>query len=410
VAQAPGREERQGGGGRGRLIGGGPVPDLVLDREATSTPNPNANATTNRPSTAALVLLLAASPARAAEVVRIAVVSGAERVTVEAAGLTLRPLRDGAAPEAVASGRAELALEGDALTVNGEPLDAAGAVFGAEGGVMAAGIALQGEVEVRRAPGGLAAIDVLPLEDYVAAVTGAEMPPGFPPEALRAQAVAARTFAVFKKLEALQEGRPWHLGATVLDQVYRGARVDPRARAAAEATAGEVLVFEHAPVEAYFHAACGGHTERGLEALERDRPYLASVRCEACRGAPGVRWTVRVPAAELGRVAGLGAAATRVRVASRTASGRAARVEVAAGTRKVALGAVDLRQRLGFARLPSLAFDAAVEGGAAVFRGHGRGHGAGMCQWGAAGLARAGEGWRAILARYYPGSEVRRMY
>jgi stage II sporulation protein D len=119
---------------------------------------------------------------------------------------------------------------------------------------------------------------------------------------------------------------------------------------------------------------------------------------------------VRVPAAELGRLAGVGAAATRVRVASRTASGRAARVEVAAGRRKVALGAVDLRQRLGFSRLPSLAFDVAVEAGEAVFHGRGRGHGAGLCQWGAAGYARAGEGWREILARYYPGAEVRRMY
>jgi stage II sporulation protein D len=51
-----------------------------------------------------------------------------------------------------------------------------------------------------------------------------------------------------------------------------------------------------------------------------------------------------------------------------------------------------------------------VEGKDAVFRGRGRGHGAGLCQWGAAGLARAGQGWRAILARYYPGAELRRMY
>ncbi len=357
-----------------------------------------------------VVAASAAAPAGAAEVVRIAVVVSAARVTVLGEGLTLAPLREGAVPEPVAGGRAELALAGDALTVNGAPLDAAGAVFAAPGGVTAAGVALQGAVEVRRAGAGLAAIDVLPLEDYVAAVTGAEMPPGFPPEALRAQAVAARTFAVFKKLEAVQEARPWHLGATVLDQVYRGASVDPRARAAAEATSGEVLVHEHAPIEAYFHAACGGRTERGAEALGRDRPYLVSQPCTGCRDAPGVRWTLRVPAEELGRLAGLGAPASAVRVLERTGSGRAARVEVAAGRRKISLGAVDLRQRLGFARLPSLGFEARGDKGAAVFQGRGRGHGAGLCQWGAAGLARAGLDFRAILARYYPGAELRRMY
>jgi stage II sporulation protein D len=253
-------------------------------------------------------------------------------------------------------------------------------------------------------------VHAVPLEDYVAAVTGSEMPPSFPPEALRAQAVATRTFAVFKKLEALAEGRPWHLGATVLHQVYRGARVDPRARQAAEATAGEVLVHDHAAIEAYFHSTCGGRTERGADALGRDLPYLRSVECGRCQDSPRRRWTVRVSGDELGRLSGLGRAATSVQVVSRTASGRAERVEVAGGARKVVLAAVDLRQRLGFERLPSLRFDAGLRGGTAVFAGSGAGHGAGLCQWGAAGAARAGEGYRAILARYYPGAELIRMY
>jgi len=358
-------------------------------------------------------LALLARPVFAAEMVRIAVAVGVQKASLSGAGLAMAPLREGAAPAPVAGGRAEVALDGDALTVDGAPLDAGGATFTAEGPLRsgAAAVALrEGEVEVRRTAAGLVVVHALPLEDYVAAVVGAEMPPAFPAQALAAQAVAARTFAIFKKLESVAEGRTWHLGATVLDQVYGRAEVDPRARAAAEATAGEVLVFDHAPIEAYFHSACGGHTERGAEALGRDLPYLASVACGLCDRSPRRRWTLRVPGEELGRVAGLGGAATAARVLRRTRSGRAERVEIAAGARKLAIRAVDLRQRLGFDRLPSLAFDVRAERSGIVFDGRGAGHGAGLCQWGAAGAARAGEGYRAILARYYPGTELVRMY
>ncbi|GEJ57925.1 SpoIID/LytB domain-containing protein [Anaeromyxobacter diazotrophicus] len=361
----------------------------------------------------AALALLAATPARAGEVVRIAVAVGPGPFTVTAPGLTVAPLREGSGAAEAAAGRATFALRGGALTVNGAPLDAAGAALDAAGPLRvdaAPRATFAGGLEVRRAPGGLAVIHAVPLEDYVAAVTVSEMPARFPPAALQAQAVAARTFAVFKKLEAVGEGRPWHLGATVLDQVYRAGEPDPRARAAAAATAGEVLVFEHAPIEAYFHSTCGGRTERGADALGRDRPYLASVACDRCRASPRARWTVRVPAAELGARAGLPGAVASARVAGRTASGRAARVELAGRGRSVTLSAVDLRQRLGFERLPSLDFDVKVAGGAAVFQGRGAGHGAGLCQWGAAGAAEAGEDYRAILARYYPGTEIVRMY
>jgi stage II sporulation protein D len=117
-----------------------------------------------------------------------------------------------------------------------------------------------------------------------------------------------------------------------------------------------------------------------------------------------------VPSSELGRLCGLGAAATGARVVARTGSGRAARVEVSARGRRVVLSAVDLRQRLGFERLPSLAFDVRAGRGSFHFDGRGAGHGAGLCQWGAAGAARDGEWYRTILARYYPGTEVVRMY
>jgi len=140
------------------------------------------------------------------------------------------------------------------------------------------------------------------------------------------------------------------------------------------------------------------------------------VECGFCDGAPGARWSKEFAAAELGRVAGLGGPVWAVRVASRTASGRAAQVELSRRERARTLAAVELRQRLGYSRLPSVAFEATFDrpgtGGedGVVFEGRGQGHGAGLCQHGAAGLARAGKGYREILARYYPGTDVVRMY
>ncbi len=263
----------------------------------------------------------------------------------------------------------------------------------------------------RRGPDGREVVETVDLEDYVAAVVGAEMPPGFPPAALQAQAVAARTFAVLKKLEARSQGRDADLGASALSQVYPGrGPVDPRARAAAQATRGEVLVKDHLPIEAYYHSACGGRTESGADALGRDLPYLRSVECGRCQDSPKASWSRRIPAEEMGRVAGLGGPATSVAVTARTASGRAAAVEIASGGRRVRLPAAELRQLLGFDQLPSLAFTVREGPGAFLFDGRGSGHGAGLCQWGAAGWARAGLGYREILEKYYPGTEIVRMY
>ncbi len=359
----------------------------------------------------ALALLAAAPPARAVEVVRISVTRAAAEVEVAGPGLAAEAMREGAEPRPVAGGRARMRLEGEVLLLDGKPVDGAGVTFTATGPIRHAGRALSGEVEVRRDAGGLEVIDVLPVESYVAAVVGSEMPPSFPPEALKAQAVAARTFAVGKKLEAREQGLDFDLGATVLDQVYNGAgSADPRARAAAEATAGEVLVKDLRPIEAFFHSACGGRTERGADGLGRDLPYLASVRCDRCQGSPSWRWTVRIPAEEMGAAAGLRGPASSVRIVRATATGRAARVAVEGSSGKVVLDAGELRRRLGYDRLPSLAFAVRASGGAFVLSGQGKGHGVGLCQWGAAGRARAGEGYRAILARYYPGAELIRMY
>jgi stage II sporulation protein D len=372
------------------------------------------------PLTAAL-LLLAAPFARGEEMIRVAVRTGAARTTLSAPGL-----RVGRAAPGV-EGQAESQLEGERvgrgkvevraggsdgeLRIDGRRWPAPVAVFGADATIRADGRELSRWVEVRRTRAGLAVVEVLPMEDYVAGVVSGETPTSFPPEARKAQAVAARTFALVRKLEAVTAGRGWDLGATVISQVFVGAgAADAGAREAAAATAGEVLVLNQEPVETYFHSSCGGRTEDGLAALGRGYEYLSSVACGRCDGAPGALWRQVIPAEEVGRAAGLGRAATSVTLVERTRSGRAARVEVVAGRRRVTLTGTDLRQRLGYSRLRSLAFEVEAVKGGFAFAGRGSGHGAGLCQWGAAGFAREGKGYREILTHYYPGTEIVVMY
>ena len=99
-----------------------------------------------------------------------------------------------------------------------------------------------------------------------------------------------------------------------------------------------------------------------------------------------------------------------VAVQSRTQGGRALMLELATSSGKRPLLAVELRQIVGYTRLPSLRFDVTLENGFAVFRGKGSGHGVGLCQWGARSRALGGASYREILAHYYPGAEIRRMY
>ncbi len=312
-------------------------------------------------------------------------------------------------------GRAVVRLVNGRLDIDGAPWPADAVRFRAgewaqdagvpgRSGIRANGFEVRGDVVVRVHRKGLQLINVIPLEDYLAAVLGSEMPKSFPLEALKAQAVAARTYALQKKLEAYDQ--PWHLGSSVLHQVYGGVeREDPKTRAAVEATRGEVLTWELQPIEAYFHASCGGHTEAGGQALGRDLPYLRSVSCP-CGSLPASRWEATLSADDIRKALGI-RSSDELRVTRRTRTGRVDMIST--GARQ--LDGATFRRKLGYMRVKSLDFELkSGRGGGLHFVGRGFGHGAGLCQWGAKALADQGREYREILAHYYPGTELQTLY
>jgi stage II sporulation protein D len=273
---------------------------------------------------------------------------------------------------------------------------------------------LSGSLQLWADADGLVAVESVDLDEYVAAVVSAEVPSSWPKAALRAQAIAARTFAMAQKIAQGPAARS-HLRASVLDQVYAIGTPSAAAREAARTTAGEVLTFGAAPIAAYFSASCGGRSESAEEAFHLPAgttPYLTAA--EKDDGDADREWTVRIPllriSAALRGAQRILAPVTGLFVASRTRGGRAKELVMETSGARRRMEAAELRQILGYEVLPSLLFDAAVEGDSAVFRGRGSGHGVGLCQWGARARALRGEDERAILAHYYPGAEIRRMY
>ncbi|MFB9274592.1 stage II sporulation protein D [Cohnella cellulosilytica] len=265
-------------------------------------------------------------------------------------------------------------------------------------------------------------VETVPLETYVQGVVAAEMPLEFRPAALEAQAVAARTYAV-RRLRLGERTGPEAQGADVTDtqehQAYlsvaemKRLKTDDRAgwekvRDAAAATMGQILVYGDEPIEALFFSTSNGYTENSEEVFSVKRPYLRSVESPWDRAiSDRAEETIEMELSEFYERLGIetvaaggnAAAAERVRVLERTEGHRVK--TMLAGDRR--LDGTEVRRLLG---LRSAAFDWKIAGGKAVLTVRGYGHGVGMSQWGAEGMAREGNNASRILAHYYKGARL----
>jgi stage II sporulation protein D len=279
----------------------------------------------------------------------------------------------------------------------------------------------RGALEVRRtAGGGVTVVNAVDLESYLYGVIKAEMQPQWPREAVRAQAVAARTLAVYRLTAAPQPaagtqgtGAGFDLPATTDAQVYLGvAAEDPAATAAVDATRDLIATYQERPIFAAYHSNSGGHTEDSENVWGTPYPYLRGVPDPYALEAPAVSWntalTLAAMAADLRRggvdVGGL-AAVTPGRV---TPWGRVVTVVLhdEAG-RSQDLNANRFRLLVGPSAVRSTMLRVAARGDEVVFSGRGFGHGVGFDQWGARAMAARGFTYEQILKYYYRGIAIR---
>ncbi len=255
------------------------------------------------------------------------------------------------------------------------------------------------------------------LEQYIKGVVAAEIGPKFPPEALKAQAIVARTMTL--ALINYENGTRGKHGTDASDnhtefQAYDEKQITDRISQAVEATRGQILTYNGKFVYAQFHSVSKNKTASIEESFPKLKKkvgsYITPVKTNGMKYAPAKyrNWTVRVPRSEIMRIMGPKAGNLNdIRVSKKGPSGRA--LTVSAGSASIA--GVDLRQRVGFDRLFSTYFTSIkVQGNDIVFKGSGWGHGAGMEQWGAYTMAKEGKKARQIVEYYFPDTTWTRLY
>jgi len=278
---------------------------------------------------------------------------------------------------------------------------------------------------VKRPDGVVWAINVVELEAYLASVVNGEMPPTFPLAAREAQAIAARTYAVFDmKTSGLK--RDFDLYDSVRSQHYPGMAWETDAGwHAVENTRGKVGTYAGKVFCAYYSSCCGGRTAdaRWVPSFaDHAVPCLTSVVCPYCKHPDnkGYAWPPQpVPKAELTRrlAAHMKTQGTeigpvrQVHVDATYPDGRVRMVRVVHEQGEVRVPGSTFRLKVVGSRvLRSTRFTAEDRGDRVVFRARGWGHGVGLCQWGARGMADAGSNGLQIIQFYYPGSTLARAY
>ena len=270
-----------------------------------------------------------------------------------------------------------------------------------------------GGVRIDKVKNSLTVINLVSLEEYLRGVVCKEMSPSYPLEALKAQAVAARSFSMKNRKKHEHEG--FDLCATTHCQMYVGVENFPSVDEAIESTHGEVLTFNDKIAETNFHADSGGMTENVSDVWGGGAmAYLVPVKELVQLTAPWTRnFSVKDFSSRFGEGFGdvksikLSALSIGKAASDRTSSGRVKTVEIVGTKKTLNVSGVDMRRKFS---LPSTLFDVKISGGEVIFSGYGSGHGVGMSQKGAKAYAENGWDYKKILAHYYSGTTLKKLY
>lgn len=371
-----------------------------------------------------LALLLIAAPAQAALELRVAIEEN--RSTVQVGASSTAVIRD-------ANGKTLGRLKGQ--MGNNASVNAQGNVdFGnweaqqiwvepeAEDGLVWIGDTwYRGRVQIAPSGNGVTAVNHVDIEEYLYSVVASEMPTSWHAEALKAQSVAARTYALYKRDRT--KNPLYDLGDTTKFQVYKGVTAETNStRNAVGDTAGQILTYNGKMIEAVFHSSSGGHTENVEDVWSQPIPYLRGVP-DFDHDSPKYSWTESFSAAQLrnklaSTVNGLEGIGAIVGLVPQQASphGRIKTIRVIGQNGERLIKGNDVRKALG---LKSTRFEVLSSGSSFapmqfknnspsnfVLRGYGYGHGIGMSQYGAKGMAQQGNSYQEILSHYYQGTEL----
>jgi stage II sporulation protein D len=277
---------------------------------------------------------------------------------------------------------------------------------------------------IRQAGSAILAVNVLPLDEYLASVIDSEMPLEFGEAARQAQAIVARTYAIYQMQQA-GAGSSYDLHASTRSQKYLGFqyRADDgrmlagesiESRRLVDATRGQVLTYRGNLFSTYYCAVCGGRTLNGGEMFADSAPPVRSVPCSWCQAAKNYRWSVEVSKSTFAglverffRDDGVPFGKLRsVRSVGTADPGGLPEFEFRGDRGQQRLRGDVVRRIFSDHGVLSPRLTVTERKSTWLLAGTGHGHGAGMCQWGARGMGQAGKNYRQILMHYYPGAEI----
>jgi len=270
----------------------------------------------------------------------------------------------------------------------------------------------RGEIDiVKKENGKLFVVNHVDLEEYLCGVLRHEVSHRWPMEILKAQAVAARTYALYQKLTS--KNKYYEMTSNIYSQVYGGKTSETlRTRRAVNLTMGQVLTYEGKVFPSYYHATCGGRTSDSKSIWNIDAPFLGGRSCSFCKDSPHFKWKkelrkdfMQQKLQEAGHAIDL----SSIEIIKRDEAGRILELIVRGKDRDVNLSGNKFRLIIGPNLIRSSNFETQDKDWFFVFTGKGWGHGIGMCQWGAYYMSK--KNWKAeeILEYYYPGADITRL-
>lgn len=305
---------------------------------------------------------------------------------------------------------ARFSSDGNFLVVNGQSLGIKRCRVISEGlAIRVDGRGFRGNMTLSAETKGLRVINHLPIEQYLYGVVPREMPATWPREALMAQAVAARTYALY--IRSKSRDKDYHVVATTASQVYGGYDSEIAAtNGAVDVTRGQVITHDGKLIVAYFHSNSGGHTEDAENVWSADLPYLKGIPDRYSQNTPGGSWDCLLTPGDLkDRLNRYGLNVGRVRkleMLGRSPAGRALKIRVITDSGDYVLKSNAFRIKVGATRLKSLLLDIEIQEDGVLLKGKGYGHGVGMSQWGARVMAQEGFDYREILKHYYKNVDI----
>lgn len=267
------------------------------------------------------------------------------------------------------------------------------------------GATYYGRLQILKVNGEALYVNILPSEEYLVSVVAHEMSPEWPLEALKAQAVVARTYLLQRMIENSESS--FHITSTIDHQVYKGIPKNAdNVRKAVIETQKEILEYEGKMAQVFYHSCSGGYTASAHEIWGHDVPYLKAQISPYCKDTPAYSWQVNYPLTEVSKKLNLGTIKS-AKVADRSQSKRAITLQFVTdkGIKKVA--ARDFRKALGTTQVKSTMLDLKITKDKVFVSGYGYGHGVGLSQWGSKIMAEQHrKEYRSILSFYFPGTNL----